>query len=87
MFARRKDIVFERFDDRVLVFDLKKYLPWELNSTAAVVFLRTDGRTPVEDIAGGISREYDVDPDRVLQDILALYEDLHAKGLVTRRGG
>ena len=86
MFARRKDIVFERFDDRVLVFDLKKYLPWELNSTAAFVFLRTDGRTPLEEIVRGISREYDVDPDSALQDIRALYEDLHVKGLVTRRG-
>ncbi|RLC26136.1 MAG: hypothetical protein DRH56_04990 [Deltaproteobacteria bacterium] len=87
VFAKSKDVLAERFGDRVLVFDLRKNLPYELNRSAAFVFMNTDGRTAPEAIARKFCREYDVDPDRALHDIRVLYEDLSRRGLVEPREG
>jgi hypothetical protein len=82
LFNKSQDILFESFDRRTLVFDLKKHLPYDLNEIASYIFLKTDGNTHQEKIAEKVCEKYDVGSYKALIDIKALYKDLHQKGII-----
>jgi hypothetical protein len=50
-------LVIEEFADEVLVYDLKRHKGHCLNSTAALVWRRCDGRTTVEEVAATLQKE------------------------------
>ena len=82
LFDKSQNILFERFDRRTLVFDLKKNLPYDLNEIASYIFLKTDGNTHQEKIAEKVCEKYDVGHHHALLDIKALHKDLHQKGII-----
>jgi len=82
VFSKGQDILFESFDGRVLVFDLKKNLPYDLNETASYIFINTDGKTDQKAIAEKICKGYKVKFHQALHDIKALHEDLRQKGII-----
>jgi hypothetical protein len=55
--ARTEELVIEEFADEVLVYDLKRHKGHCLNSTAALVWRRCDGRTTVEEVAATFQEE------------------------------
>jgi hypothetical protein len=52
-----EELVIEEFADEVLVYDLKRHKGHCLNSTAALVWRRCDGRTTVEEVAATLQEE------------------------------
>ena len=64
--ARREGLVVRQLPDELLVYDLERHEAHCLNRTAALVFNRADGQTPVHDIAAALRRELKaVDTDRL----------------------
>src|SRR5580693_5942561 len=55
--ARREELVIEEFADEILVYDVKRHRGHCLNSTAALVWRRCDGRTTVADVAATLQEE------------------------------
>lgn len=55
--ARMEGLVVEEFADEVLVYDLRRHKAHCLNSTAALVWRRCDGRTTVAEVAGMLQKE------------------------------
>src|ERR1700686_4969121 len=55
--ARTEGLVIEEFADEVLVYDLRRHKAHCLNSTAALVWRRCDGRTTVAEVAGTLQEE------------------------------
>ena len=86
IFHRQNDILMERFDDHLLLFDLKKNLPYVLNGVAAFIFMHTNGVVSQEDIAKMVCREYNVSFSQALSDIKGIYEEFSRKRMVRREG-
>ena len=55
--ARIEGLVVEPFADEILVYDLRRHKAHCLNSTAALVWRRCDGRTTVAEVAGTLEKE------------------------------
>ncbi len=55
--ARIEGLVVEPFADEILVYDLRRHKAHCLNSTAALVWRRCDGRTTVGEVAGTLEKE------------------------------
>jgi hypothetical protein len=55
--ARREELVIEEFADEILVYDVKRHRGHCLNSTAALVWRRCDGRTTVAEVAATLQEE------------------------------
>jgi hypothetical protein len=84
IFCRKDDILIERFNDQILVFDPEKNLPYVMNGVAAFIFLNTDGEMKLEEIAERVCLEYNVELYRAIEDIEAIYEEFGLKRLVNR---
>ena len=55
---------------------------YTLNEVGARVWQMIDGRTPVQEIVGAISREYDVTIDEAAVDVVELLDSMTEAGLV-----
>jgi Coenzyme PQQ synthesis protein D (PqqD) len=55
--ARTEGLVIEQFAGEILVYDLKRHKGHCLNSTAALVWRRCDGRTTVAEVAATLQEE------------------------------
>ncbi|MBN2124793.1 MAG: PqqD family protein [Deltaproteobacteria bacterium] len=80
----QEDILVEAFDDRIVVFDRRKNLPYVLNGIGAFILLHSDGERSQEAIAQMICQEFDVGFGRALDDIGRLYDDLLQMKIVER---
>lgn len=54
-----------------------------LNAVGTLVWEAADGRTPVDEIAARVWREFDVERERAAADALAFVETLAGSGLLT----
>ena len=81
-YHRKADILFQRFDDETLLFDLKKNVPYILNGVASFIFSMADAGLGREEIAEKMSREFQVSHDRSLRDITAILQELLDKGII-----
>jgi len=55
---------------------------YTLNEVGALVWQMIDGHTPVHQIVGAISREYDVTADEAAVDVVELLDSMTEAGLV-----
>jgi len=73
-----------RFDEArgawVLLAPERVLVPDEI---AADVLRRLDGKTTLGAILDGLSRDYDAPRDAIAGDVVALLQDLAAKGMIT----
>lgn len=76
------NVVMESFEDGALLLDLKKLSYFEVNATARDVLGMSDGSRTVQQVAKRLSEEYEIDPQQALQDVIELYHNLSAKGIV-----
>jgi hypothetical protein len=53
-----------------------------LNEVGTAIWHAADGRTPLRDIAGAISREYEVDVEKALDDVREFVGALAAAGVL-----
>ena len=84
IFRVQENILVERFDDQILVFDLEKNLPYVLNGVAAFILTLTDGKRSHDIIAGRVCEEFDVGFPQALEDTQGLFMDLVQKEIVER---
>ncbi len=84
VFQRLDNILIEKFDDHILLFDLDSNLPFILNPVAFYIFLNTDGRRDSKEIAQKVSQEFDVKFEQALSDVEELNQEFLRKKIVTR---
>ena len=65
---RRADIVEERFDDELILFDPRSGSTYRLNQTATTVWRGCDGRATTRQIAEQLTQTYDVELEQALDD-------------------
>lgn len=80
--SARSNILMERLDNQVLLFDLQKNLPYVLNGVASFIFLNSDGKLSKEEIAKKVCREFDVEYHKALDDINEIYLEFINKELI-----
>jgi hypothetical protein len=71
-----------RFDEELVILDLAKGEYFSLDKVGALLWSGLEVGRTVEQIAQEITLEYDVTMDQALADIVALGDDLIAKGLM-----
>ena len=84
LFRKNENIVAERFNDRLLLFDLDTNLPFILNPVASFIFLNTDGLKRSKEIADMVSQEFDVELEQALSDVENLNKEFQQKRIVSR---
>ena len=84
IFCRQDDVLIERFNDQILVFDPKKNLPYVMNGVAAFIFMNMDGEMGLEEIAEKVCLEYNVELHLAIEDIKDIYKEFSSKRLVKR---
>ncbi len=67
--ARRDEVTMELLDDEAVLFDPQTGTTLRVNETALAVWRACDGRTTLRSIAEQLSRDYEVDFDRALDDV------------------
>lgn len=87
--ARKDDLVVKGLDDEVLVYDLQRDKAHSLNSSAAFIWKKCNGRRTVSEVAEALSKEFKVPADEqtvwLALDQLSKFNLLEAK--VTRPAG
>ncbi len=73
-----------RFDEELVILDLAKGEYFSLDPLGARLWSGLEAGRDVTQIAEEIAVEYDVALDRALADLVALGDDLVAKGLMVR---
>lgn len=66
----------------LLVLDLESGRYYGLNAVAQLVWERLDGAATVAEIVDEIAHRFEVDAERVMNDVQELLADLLAQGLV-----
>lgn len=84
-FCTRGDLLTERFDDVLIVVDVRAGKVHELNSTAAFVLERIDGCKDADELADILCHCYDTDLATANSDVHALLEQFVESGLLLKR--
>src|SRR5918993_3269824 len=87
--ARKTSLVVKELKDEVLVYDLERDKAHSLNSSAAFIWKKCNGRRTVEEVAQAVSKEFKVPADEqtvwLALDQLSKFNLLEAK--ITRPAG
>lgn len=86
IFQKQKGILSARLDDKLLIFNTEKNVPYSLNDVAAFVFINTEGELSTEQLAQMICNEYNIEIDQALNDIRELYNEFVKKDIVKKVG-
>ena len=78
----KANILYQALDDRILLFDLEKNVPYILNGMGSFIFSKTDAGLVREEIAEKMSMEFQVSHDRALQDVNGLIQELVDRGII-----
>ena len=68
--------------DEVAILDLKSGVYFGLNTVAAYIWHLIQEPKTVTEVHEALVEEYDVEPERCQRDLVALLEELAAKGLI-----
>jgi hypothetical protein len=82
-----RDQVSNRLGDEVAILELQKGIYYGLNPTGARVWELLQQPITVRAIYDALLAEYDVDPELLHRDVLALVNDLLAQDLIERASG
>ena len=77
-----KDQVATELAGEVVILDLKSEMYYGLNAVGARIWALIQEPTSPDQIRDTILAEYEVEPERCEGDILALLQDMAARGLV-----
>jgi hypothetical protein len=70
------------FDEELVILDLAKGEYFSLDHVGARLWSGLEGGRTIGQIAQDVAAEYDVEYDRAVADLVALGDDLVAKGLM-----
>ena len=79
---RGGDVTARMVADECVLLDRDAGLVHHLNVTASFVWDRCDGRSTVEDIAGGMAERFDVDPAVARNDVTTVVRQLRDLNLL-----
>lgn len=84
-FSTRQDLVLEEIEDEVVILDLKSNSYFGLNPVARLVWQQLDKEQSVGEIVDTIAGEFDVERQRVRDDVCEFLDQALSAGLVTPR--
>ena len=76
------DVIFRRLDGEAVLLNLKTGNYFGLDPIGTRAWELILEHHSLERVHSALLEEYDVDPDRLAEDLLALVKDFSAKGLV-----
>jgi Coenzyme PQQ synthesis protein D (PqqD) len=79
---RRKEIVWRRGDDGVVVLNPNDGNYFSLDEVGGRVWELADGQLTVAEIAGVLAEEYDAPTAQIGRDVAELLDELSSEGLV-----
>ena len=82
VFQLSSQTVMEGFEEGALLLRLDNRHLFELNPTAYYILKQTDGLRTVSQVACGLIEEYQISEKEALQDVLSLYTQFSAQGVV-----
>ena len=82
VFQLCSQVVIEGFEDGALLLRLEDRHLFELNPTAYRLFVLTDGQRSVSHVFAGLAEAYQISETETSQDVLSLYTQLSAQGVV-----
>jgi hypothetical protein len=77
----RDTAVFRELDGEGVVLDVASGTYFGLNGVGTLIWQLVEAHGRASDVASGVTRRYDVSPDRARADVLALMATLVARGL------
>lgn len=78
----REDLAVVELDGEAVVYDEESGDLHHLNPTATIVFSLCDGTSTVKELAGEISRAFEVSADKVEQQVRGLLREFRKVGLL-----
>ena len=81
------DVIVRELEGESVVLDLSSGRYFGLNAVGTRVWQLIQAGQPVDGLIRAVAAEYDADGDAVERDVLALLEDLKARGLVVEPPG
>jgi hypothetical protein len=80
------DVIVRELEGESVILDLSSGRYFGLNAVGTRVWQLIQQGRPVDGLIHAVTAEYDADADAVERDVLALLEDLKARGLVVEPG-
>jgi len=84
VFNRAPDVAFRDIDDQLVLVSADRGIIYTLNPVGAFIWHATDGTSTVQDLAGAVCAEFEVDPRTAESDTLGFLEELRHEGLLER---
>jgi PqqD family protein of HPr-rel-A system len=79
---RRPDVLFTPINDEVLALDETSGHCYSLNEVAGQLWQWIETPRPIDELCARLQEEYEVDPERCVQEVQAVLEGLRKVGLV-----
>ena len=83
-FRKGENILVEKFEDRILLFNLDTNLPFILNPVASYIYSKTDGKRDCRELAKKVSQKFDVEFEQALSDVENLSQTFLEKKIVSK---
>jgi hypothetical protein len=78
----RKDLVFQRFGKKLVIFDSEQGNFYTFNETASQIISKIKQQWDLEKIAVWLRTKYQASKERILKDITTILQDLNNKQLL-----
>jgi Coenzyme PQQ synthesis protein D (PqqD) len=83
IFLLSENMALESFDDGALVLNLSDVTFFEFNPTARDILKLLDGQHSLQQVAGSLTDEYEINLETALQDVIELTQELAEQGIIT----
>jgi hypothetical protein len=84
LYRLNKDMVKEKFDQEILIYDIKGFYLFTLNNTASFIFKKLQTGSTEEEIALALQNKYQVDYTIALTDIHHITEELLSQNILIK---
>lgn len=78
----RTSVPFSRFQDEAMAIDQRAGFCYSMNLPAARIWELIPGPTPVNDVCASLCREFAVDRQTCLEDVLQFLDTMQEAGLI-----
>lgn len=83
MSLRNKAVLWRELDGEAILLDPKQGCSYNLNQVGTLVWKMLDGQHTTAEIVKAICEAYEVEPERALQDLELLLDDLRSNNLLS----
>lgn len=82
IYKKKKETAWRRIGGETVIMDLDGMMIRGLNETAAFIWDQIDGQKKIIEIAELVSREFAINPEKALDDVIKFSAILTEKGLI-----